>query len=88
MTKRVVPSLLVPAPQYSADYYYSKITGLSDSYVDYYVTATDARGNVSNSQIQHVYVAPGPGGTPTPTPTPSATPTHADSHARTNAGSF
>ncbi len=75
MTNRVVPTQISPAPQYYADYYYAKVTGLSDSYVDYYVTATDTRGNVSNSPIQHVYVAPEPGGTPTPTPTPTPTAT-------------
>jgi len=73
MTKRVVTTQISPAPQYYADYYYSKITGLSDSYVDYYVMATDTRGNTFNSPIQHVYVAPNPGGTPTPTPTPTPT---------------
>ncbi len=77
MTKRIVPTQIIPAPQYYADYYYAKVTGLSDTYVDYYVTATDARGNSFNSPIQHVYVAQGPNPTPTPspTPTPTATPT-------------
>jgi len=75
MTRRVVPNQLTPTPQYYADYYYAKMTGLSDSYVDYYVTATDQKGNVSNSPIQHVYVAINPNGTPTPTPTPTVTPT-------------
>jgi hypothetical protein len=57
MTQRVSPSTLALTPQYQADYYYTKITGLSDTYVDYYVTATDNKGNTYNSPIQHVYVA-------------------------------
>lgn len=82
MTKRVVAPVdgvqaYGNAPQFVADYYYSKVTGLSDTYVDYYVTATDTKGNTYNSPIQHVYVAPGTTSSPTPTPspTPSATPT-------------
>jgi Glycosyl hydrolase family 57 len=85
MTRRVVPNQLTPVPQYYADYYYAKITGISDSYVDYYVTATDQKGNVSNTPIQHVYVASNPNGTPTPTPTPTptATPTATPTPAAT-----
>ena len=82
MTKRIVAAVSGLSangtpPQFIADYYYSKVTGLSDTYVDYYVTATDAKGNIFNSPIQHVYVAPNatPTPTPSPTPTPTATPT-------------
>ncbi|HUJ70968.1 MAG TPA: carbohydrate binding domain-containing protein, partial [Verrucomicrobiae bacterium] len=62
MTKRVVAPVLSASPEYIADYYYTKVTGLSDTYVDYYVTATDTRGNTYNSPIQHVYVSPTPSG--------------------------
>jgi hypothetical protein len=66
MTKRVAAPVIGASPQFIADYYYAKLTGLSDTFVDYYVSATDTRGNTFNSPIQHVYVAPNP--TPTPTP--------------------
>lgn len=49
-------------PQYIADYYYTKVTGITNSYVDYYVSATDSRGNTSQSPIQHVWVGAGSGG--------------------------
>jgi glycosyl hydrolase family 57 len=68
MTKRVAAPVIGVTPQFIADYYYAKLTGLSDTFVDYYVTATDTRGNTFNSPIQHVYVASNPNGTPTPTP--------------------
>jgi hypothetical protein len=63
MTKRVVApvaglSVYGNGPEFIADYYYAKVTGLSDTFVDYYVTASDTKGNVFNSPIQHVYVAP------------------------------
>jgi hypothetical protein len=75
MTKRVVApvaglSAYGNGPQFITDYYYAKVTGLSDTFVDYYVTASDTRGNIVNSPIQHVYVAPNTNPTPTPTPTP------------------
>jgi hypothetical protein len=61
MTDRsvAVQSSLLP-PKYVADYYYAKITGLTNTYVDYYVSATDSYGNTENTPIQHVYVAPMP----------------------------
>ncbi len=79
MTQRIVPPVAgVQAygnpPQFVADYYYRKVTGLSDTYVDYYVSATDAKGNTVNSPIQHVYVAPNGGPSPTPTPDADAEP--------------
>ncbi|MBN2638923.1 MAG: T9SS type A sorting domain-containing protein [Bacteroidales bacterium] len=36
--------------------YYGKITGLSDTLVDYYVEMTDSHGNTFKTPIQHVYV--------------------------------
>jgi hypothetical protein len=62
MTPRITGHSSGYAPQYLADYYYSKVTSISNAFVDYYVSATDARGNTFNSPIQHVYVAAGNGG--------------------------
>jgi hypothetical protein len=44
-----------------ADYYFSKITetnlpGFRSKLIDYYIEATDGKGNVSKSEIQHVWV--------------------------------
>ena len=44
-----------------ADYYFAKITdatlpGFRNRLLDYYIEAADGRGNVSRSDIQHVYV--------------------------------
>jgi hypothetical protein len=44
-----------------ADYYFAKISGTSvpgfrGKLLDYYIEATDARGNISRSDIQHVFV--------------------------------
>lgn len=46
-------------PEYIADLYYAKVTGLSDVLVDYYVEAIDNDGNVAKSDIFHVYVGSG-----------------------------
>lgn len=48
-------------PDYMADYYFAKIThqnvpDFRGKLLDYYVVATDGRGNVSTSDIQHVFV--------------------------------
>ena len=43
-------------PAAIADYYFAKVTQFRDALVDYYIEATDAKGNVSKSDIQHVYV--------------------------------
>jgi hypothetical protein len=45
-----------------ADYYFAKIDDISlpnfrDKLLDYYIESTDALGNVSKSEIQHVWVA-------------------------------
>ena len=44
-----------------ADYYFTKITetnlsGFRNKLIDYYIEATDAKGNISKSEIQHVWV--------------------------------
>jgi hypothetical protein len=63
MTRRVVAPVLGVTPQYLADYYLVKVRGITNSFVDYYVSATDARGNTFKSPIQHVWVgAPSAGG--------------------------
>ncbi|MEK8024248.1 MAG: Ig-like domain-containing protein, partial [Candidatus Hydrogenedentota bacterium] len=50
-------------PQYRAEIYRAFINGLSNTLVDYYVTATDGRGNVSKSDIYHCYIGdPNSGG--------------------------
>ncbi|NBT91060.1 MAG: hypothetical protein EBT50_09610, partial [Verrucomicrobia bacterium] len=51
-----------------ADYYFARIDnnsfpGFRNNLFDYYIEATDARGNVSRSDIQHVFVADDAGGT-------------------------
>jgi hypothetical protein len=61
MSKRSPAAVIGATPQFIADYYYAKLTGLSDTFVDYYLTASDTQGNTFNSPIQHVYVAPNPG---------------------------
>lgn len=48
-------------PEAVADYYFVKITeanlpGFRSKLLDYYIEATDAKGNVSQSEIQHVWV--------------------------------
>lgn len=43
-------------PDYIADLYWVELTGLHDTLIDYYVEATDLRGNVFKTPIQHVYV--------------------------------
>jgi hypothetical protein len=56
MPQRIVAPVIGASPQFIADYYYARVTGISNAYVDYYVTATDARGNTYQSPIQHVWV--------------------------------
>ena len=62
MTKRVVTPVIGVTPQYIADYYYAKVSGITNSYVDYYLQAVDNRGNGYKSPIQHVWVGSGQGG--------------------------
>ena len=62
MTRRVTPDSSGYTPQYIADYYYSQVTGITNAFVDYYVSATDAYGNTYKSPIQHVWVGAGSGG--------------------------
>lgn len=48
-------------PTYIADEYYIEVTFLRDVTIDYYVEATDSRGFVKRSPIQHVYIGDGSG---------------------------
>jgi glycosidase/endonuclease/exonuclease/phosphatase family metal-dependent hydrolase len=55
-------------PRYRASAYEAWVRGLSNVLVDYYVEATDGRGNVQKTAIHHVYVGntnSGPGPNPT-----------------------
>jgi hypothetical protein len=61
LTRRVATNSSGYTPQYSADYYYTQVTGISNAFVDYYVSATDTYGNTCNSPIQHVWVGAGSG---------------------------
>jgi hypothetical protein len=61
MTLRNVTPVTGVNPLYIAQYYYAKITGVTNSFVDYYVSATDSRGNNTKSPIQHVWVDAGTG---------------------------
>jgi hypothetical protein len=65
MTQRTMPKTNVTGnsqveffmlPDYIADYYWAKVTGYKNVLLDYYIEAYDSRGNVSKSDIQHVYV--------------------------------
>ena len=51
-------------PQYIADQYHAKLTGLSDVLIDYYIEATDTKGFTKKSPIQHVYIGDGAGAPP------------------------
>jgi hypothetical protein len=61
MVRRVTSPVSGATPQYIADYYYAKVIGVSNAFVDYNVSATDAYGNTNKSPIQHVWVGAGTG---------------------------
>ncbi|MFO0857265.1 MAG: carbohydrate-binding protein [Phycisphaerales bacterium] len=61
-------------PTVIADQYWVKLNNIRSSLLDYYVEATDTRGNVTRSPISHVWVGDGGGGSPTG-PTVSISPT-------------
>ncbi|MDK2970352.1 MAG: hypothetical protein PWP23_107 [Candidatus Sumerlaeota bacterium] len=48
-------------PTHISDHFSVEVTGLRDKLIDYYVLATDAKGNVAKSPIQHVYIGTGEG---------------------------
>ncbi|MGO8838699.1 MAG: carbohydrate-binding protein [Limisphaerales bacterium] len=61
MTYRYATNSSGYTPQYQADYYYAYVTGISNAFVDYYVSATDKYGNTFKTPIQHVWVGTGSG---------------------------
>ena len=63
MVRRVTPPVSGATPQYIADYYYARVMGVSNAFVDYFVSATDTRSNTCRSPIQHVWVGSGSGTT-------------------------
>jgi hypothetical protein len=61
MTRRVATNSSGYTPKYQADYYYAYVTGISNTFVDYYISAADSYGNIRNTPIQHVWVGTGSG---------------------------
>ena len=52
-------------PTHIADEYYCQVTGYNNVLLDYYIEATDGRGNLRRTDIQHVFVGTNwPGATP------------------------
>ncbi|MFM7413256.1 MAG: autotransporter-associated beta strand repeat-containing protein, partial [Planctomycetota bacterium] len=51
------------APTVRAQRFGATVAGLSDKLIDYYVEATDAFGNLTKTDIQHVYIGTGSGTT-------------------------
>ena len=64
MTGKSIASITNPLPAYKAQEYSAEVKGLKEVLVDYYIEATDTKGNVSRSMILHVYVGDGKGSTP------------------------
>lgn len=56
MTGQSRPSQSMITPIYMADFYSGMVTGLSQILVDYYVEAQDTLGNLSRSEIAHVFI--------------------------------
>ena len=56
MTQKVIPGLTNLLPQYKADEYSARITGIKNKLVDYYVEAIDSKGNIARSYIFHTWV--------------------------------
>jgi hypothetical protein len=48
-------------PTHIADHYSARIVGQADKLLDYYIEAVDSKGNVTRSDIQHVWVGDGVG---------------------------
>ncbi len=55
----VAPPTNILSPTYRASRFDAMITGQQDVLVDYYVEAVDGNGNLTRSDIQHVYVGEG-----------------------------
>ncbi|MEI7676259.1 MAG: starch-binding protein [Bacteroidales bacterium] len=56
MTNKNIASTTTIKPTYKADEFSAQMVGLKDVLVDYYIEATDTKGNVARSFISHVYV--------------------------------
>jgi hypothetical protein len=65
MTRRTIPKGNVTGnsqlnffqePAQIADHYWAKITGYRNKLLDYYVQAIDGKGNVTRTDVQHVWV--------------------------------
>ncbi|MEW6555822.1 MAG: Ig-like domain-containing protein [Elusimicrobiota bacterium] len=56
MTGTTEPSNTNPQPMYKAQKFSADIIGQSNKLIDYYVEATDTKGNLSKSPIIHVWV--------------------------------
>jgi glycosyl hydrolase family 57 len=48
-------------PQNIAEQWYVEVIGLRDTLIDYYIEATDAKGNLVKGDIQHVWIGDGSG---------------------------
>lgn len=66
MTGKTIVSITNPVPDHKAQEYSAEVKGLKNVLVDYYIEATDSKGNVSRSMILHVYVGDGKGAGPDP----------------------
>ena len=56
MTNKTIASTTTIKPTYKADEFSAQVVGLKDVLVDYYIEATDTKGNIARSFISHVYV--------------------------------
>jgi hypothetical protein len=63
-------------PDQIADYFWVKVTGYRNQLLDYYIETVDTKGNITKTEIQHVYVEDD-GTSPSPV-TFSANPTDCD----------
>lgn len=66
----VAPPSGILAANYRALMYSAPINGIRSSLLDYFVEAVDARGNITRSEIQHVWVGDGDNTPPPPPPPP------------------
>ncbi|MFZ2958081.1 MAG: hypothetical protein WA705_14430 [Candidatus Ozemobacteraceae bacterium] len=62
MEAREIAAQTNPKPLFKAAEYSSRVAGLKNTLVDYYVTAIDKSGNKTVSPMLHVYVGTGEGG--------------------------
>jgi len=61
MVRRVTAPVSGATPQYIADYYFAQVIGVTNAFVDYYISAMDVYSNTYKSPIQHVWVGSGNG---------------------------